>query len=203
MAWLGGYGRGMDRQQPAQTSGVMVTRAGREAAGVEEVERLWAAATAPPPLAEPPEVAAANARLYGRLLRRSDLITVEHRDQGELIGFAYGHTWHWPEQTDPWASQLHARLGATNAAWLEGSFAVYLLAVHPRAQRRGLGRRLLRRLLAEADARRAFLQTTDTDTPALRMYRGEGWTILGPGPDAPDGRPGLVLIRVLTDNPDP
>lgn len=165
---------------------------------MEEVERLWAAATAPPPLAEPPEVAAANARLYGQLLRRSDLITVQHRDQGELTGFAYGHTWHWAEQTDRWATQLRARLGATNAARLDGSFAVYLLAVHPSAQRRGLGRRLLRRLLAEAGAPRAFLQTTDTDTPALRMYRGQGWTILGHGPDAPNGKPGLVLLRDLT-----
>jgi len=40
---------------------------------------------------------------------------------------------------------------------------------------RGLGRRLLERLLAEAGTERAWLITHDLDTPARALYRSLGW----------------------------
>ncbi|WP_442864662.1 hypothetical protein [Arthrobacter sp. HY1533] len=46
-----------------------------------------------------------------------------------------------------------------------------------------------------AGATTYWLQTTDVDTPAQRLYKRYGYRDLGYGPDAPDGRPGLVLIH--------
>jgi GNAT superfamily N-acetyltransferase len=121
-------------------------------------------------------------------------VTVSARESGDLVGLACGHAWSWSAMTDPWSQQLRARLG-TAASELDGAFAVVLLAVHPSAWRSGLGRRLLAALLGQSRAETAWLQTTDLDTPARRLYESEGWVALGHGPDAPGGRPGLVLIR--------
>jgi ribosomal protein S18 acetylase RimI-like enzyme len=172
----------------------VVTRTGPGLVAPEDVAELYAAASAPPPLREPPAVAAGFADLYAWLRGRPDLVTAETWDQAGLAGFAYGHPWWWAEQDDAWSLQLRERLG-TAAARLDGRLAVYLLAVHPRAGRRGLGRRLLREVVAAGGASGAWLQTRDEDTPAAALYRAEGWTPLGHGPDAPDGRPGLVLVR--------
>jgi hypothetical protein len=38
-----------------------------------------------------------------------------------------------------------------------------------------------------------WLQTTDADSPARRLYRRMGYRPIGHGPEAPDGAPGLVL----------
>ena len=34
----------------------------------------------------------------------------------------------------------------------------------------------------------------DEPPPAMALYRREGWVPIGHGPDAPNARPGLVLI---------
>ena len=158
-----------------------------------EVEELYRAASRDAPLCEPPEVAGGFASLYGALLVRPHLITVSLRDAGRLVGFAYGHPWRWQEQTDPWGAQLRARLGDA-ADLIEDSFAVYLLAVDPAWRRQGVGTALLDRLLAEARTP-SWLVTRDEPTPARVLYERHGWRPVGHGPDAPDGRPGLVLLR--------
>jgi RimJ/RimL family protein N-acetyltransferase len=56
------------------------------------------------------------------------------------------------------------------------------IAVHPDWRGRGLGRRLLEHLLAEADTERAWLVTHDLDTPARALYRSLGFHELGRGP---------------------
>ncbi|HJU03407.1 MAG TPA: GNAT family N-acetyltransferase, partial [Actinomycetes bacterium] len=66
--------------------------------------------------------------------------------------------------------------------WLEGQFAVVWIAVHPDWRGRGLGRRLLQRLLTEAATERAWLITHDLDTPARALYRSLGFQELGHGP---------------------
>lgn len=70
-----------------------------------------------------------------------------------------------------------------------------LLAVHPDAGRRGVGAGLLEALMVGAGARTHWLQTTDIDSPARRLYLRHGYKELGHGPDAPNGTPGLVLIH--------
>jgi hypothetical protein len=161
----------------------------------EEVRALYSAAASRPPLAEPPSVAALFASLYASSLREEEVTSVTARDGGRLVGFAYGHPWRWAEQQDPWADQLRARLGGPAAAQLEGAFALSLLARDPDERHRGLGREVLARWLRAIGPRSCWLQTTDVESPARHVYAAAGFAPLGHGPDAPDGNPGLVLLR--------
>ncbi len=173
--------------------GPLVTQGSEGAPAAAEVEQLYREASRGAPLGEPPEVAAVFAALYGALLPRPDLLTTSLRADGRLVGFAYGHPWHWPEQSDPWGRQLRTRLDVA-ADLLEGSFAVCLLVVDPSRRRQRLGGALLDTLLAET-RERAWLMTRDDPTPALALYEQRGWRRIGHGPDAPNGRPGLVLLH--------
>jgi ribosomal protein S18 acetylase RimI-like enzyme len=166
----------------------------RQVPSAAEVESLYYAATCGSPLHESRATAAGYARLYAALLRRPDLEAVAARAaSGQLAGFAYGHGWRWAEQADDWAVQLREHLGGA-ADRLDGRLAVYLLAVHPWYRRAGLGRRLLTTLLS-ATRTGAWLITRDEPTPAMALYQREGWEPVGHGPDAPGGRPGLVLTH--------
>lgn len=157
-----------------------------------EVEQLYEAAAALLPLNESSEVATMFAGLYQQV-RGPDAIVVTARRQGQLVGFAYGHPWNWMTATDNWSQQLRGRL-RDDADLLDDSFAVELLVVAPSVAGNGLGRRLLSTLLTQDDHALSWLQTTDLDTPARRLYQHTGWIPLGYGPDAPNGRPGLILI---------
>ena len=176
--------------------GVQVYRCGlRQVPSAAEVESLYHAATCGHPLRESRATAAGYARLYAALLRRPDLEAVAARAAGgQLAGFAYGHGWRWAEQDDDWAAQLRDRLGGA-APQLDGRFAVYRPAAHPWYRRAGLGRQLLQTLLS-ATKTGAWLITGDEPTPALSLYRREGWEPIGHGPDTPDARPGLVLRNI-------
>lgn len=159
----------------------------------DEIEELYRVASQGPPLHETEETASVFARIYGWLRDRSDLVAVETREDGRLVGFAYGHPWKRDEQHDSWSRELIERLGDA-AQLLEGSFVVYLLAVDPAHQRSGLGRELLRVLLHASGAERAWLQTRDEESPAMALYLSEGWDPIGYGPEAPNGLPGRVML---------
>lgn len=159
-----------------------------------EVEQLYGAAAALPPLNESPEVATMFAGLYQQVRGAPDTIVVTARRQGQLVGFAYGHPWSWMTATDNWSQQLRGRL-RDDADLLDNSFAVELLVVAPSVAGNGLGGWLLSTLLTQDDHAVSWLQTTDLDTPARRLYQHTGWIPLGHGPDAPNGRPGLVMIH--------
>lgn len=165
----------------------------------DEVERLYAAAAAQPPLNEPAEVAKMFADLYrqARNATLETLVVVTARHGNHLIGLAYGHGWKWGHATDAWSQQLRDRLG-DRADALEDSFAVQLLVVAPHAGGNRLGRRLLQTLIDHSGHAVAWLQTTDLDTPARRLYTHTGWTPLGHGPASPNGKPGLVMIHRTT-----
>lgn len=181
-----GYGRFV-------TGDLVLTRGSEGAPAPPDVEALYRDASRVAPLCEPPEVATMFARLYGALLARRDVLTVSLREAGRLVGFAYGHPWHWQEQSDPWGAQLRERLGEA-ADLLEDSLAVYLLAVDSAWRRQGLGGTLLDTLLA-GTGKPAWLVTRDEPTPARALYEQGGWRPVGHGPDAPNGRPGLVLLH--------
>ena len=156
-----------------------------------QVESLYSVASAGPPLSEPRSVAQLYARLYHRLLLPDTLIA--SASDGDLVGICYGHPWKWANQTDAWSQQLADRLGSEAAQSLDGALAVRLLAVHPKHQRGGLGKGLLRMVCEASSSSSMWLETTDIDSPARRLYASTGWKPIGYGPDAPDGRPGLVL----------
>lgn len=164
---------------------------------VATVRDLYRAASAEPPLSEPEAVADLFARLYGWALDDDGVIAAVEYEDGKLVGFAYGHPWTWARQTDGWAEELRARLGA-EADRLDGTFSLVLLARDPHARGRGIGRNIVRALLDGIGDAAVWLQTTDIDSPARRLYESEGFTVLGHGPDAPDGRPGLVMYRPAT-----
>jgi ribosomal-protein-alanine N-acetyltransferase len=63
-----------------------------------------------------------------------------------------------------------------------GECHVLNLCVHPLFQRLGIGRRMLRRLLALArrgDADTAFLEVRVSNTGAIALYRDEGFDVIG------------------------
>jgi ribosomal protein S18 acetylase RimI-like enzyme len=104
------------------------------------------------------------------------------RDGRRTVGFAYGFP--TPDvPSDGWYGSLRAAVGPdADEHWLVGQFAVVWIAVHPDRRGRGLGRRLLERLLAGAGTQRAWLVTHDLDTPARALYRSLGFRELGRGP---------------------
>jgi ribosomal protein S18 acetylase RimI-like enzyme len=95
---------------------------------------------------------------------------------GAPVGFAYGYTCaagQW------WYERLREAAGPDFApAWLNGSFQVAEVAVHPRWQGRGPGGQVFDRLLVDRPHPRAVLSTIDQDTPASRLYQRRGWQVL-------------------------
>ncbi|WP_228282292.1 GNAT family N-acetyltransferase [Brevibacterium atlanticum] len=161
-----------------------------------EVEELYRAAAAEPPLNEDPEYAALFADVYDVSVRNGQVLMAltRTRTDGRLTSFAYGHYWKWEEQKYPWAFELQSSLGE-NSLDLEATFALNLLARDPNLRDRGIGRRTLEVWLQEVDGYDCWLQTDDIDSPARRLYTSLGFMELGHGPKAPNGRPGLVMHR--------
>ncbi|WP_106539728.1 GNAT family N-acetyltransferase [Haloactinopolyspora alba] len=162
--------------------------------GPDEVEAVYQAAAAEPPLREPASVAALFAHLYRTAIDSMSVTCAVAHAEDRLVGFAYGHEWRWSDQTDEWADTLRRRLGS-RAALLDGSFVIALLARHPDNARAGLGARLLDALVSAVEPASCWLNTTDVRSPALTLYTSRGFEPVGHGPDAPDGRPGLVMVR--------
>lgn len=160
----------------------------------DEVARVYAAAAAAAPLSADPSVARAFGALYSWARALPGAASVSVHEGAELTGVGYGYSWDWALMTDVWSRDLRNRLGE-RADEIDHSFSVVLLAVVPGAQRHGLGRKVLNALVDQADEDLAWLQTPVGDSPARRLYQATGWTELGPGPDAPDGRPSVVLIH--------
>ncbi len=74
-------------------------------------------------------------------------------------------------------------------------------AVHPRFQRRGYGRQLLQEVYDAARAarqERIFLEVAEDNIPALRLYAGFGFHVIGKRPGyypRPDGAVAAVLMQ--------
>lgn len=97
---------------------------------------------------------------------------------------------------DPWAARafvealaagyryLAARddgtlVGYGGIAVLGPEAEVHTLAVDPAQQGRGVGRALLRELLAQAPGATVFLEVRTDNEPAIALYRSEGFGIVG------------------------
>ena len=158
-----------------------------------QVRGLYLAASAEPPLNEGEAEADLFAGVHAACLRDDEVCAALVHEGDALVGLAYGHRWSWEEQRYPWADSLRSRLGPF-ADRLEGAHALCLLARHPSAAGRGLGREVLTTWLAGIGPVACWLQATDVDSPARRLYDAHGVAI-GHGPDAPDGTPGLVMLR--------
>jgi GNAT superfamily N-acetyltransferase len=129
-----------------------------------------------------------------------ELRTQSGRSRLTVVGFAYGfhgasgQWWH-----DLVRSALTTAGGRGLAqAWLDDSFEVAEVHVHPGYQGRGVGRAMVPALIHPRLERTALLSTQDTDSRARRLYRGLGFTDLltgyrFPGTDPPYAVMGAAL----------
>ncbi|MFJ6730392.1 GNAT family N-acetyltransferase [Streptomyces sp. NPDC091281] len=92
---------------------------------------------------------------------------------GRLAGFVYGmpnDRAHW------WSTVVEPYLRALgNDGWLDDSFVITELHVHPAHQNQGAGRALITTLTDAADQPRSILSAIDTDSPARALYHALGY----------------------------
>ncbi|MEU0135475.1 GNAT family N-acetyltransferase [Streptomyces sp. NPDC006296] len=92
---------------------------------------------------------------------------------GRLVGFVYGlpnSRTHW------WSTVVEPYLRATGSdGWLDDSFVITELHVHPDFQQRGIGRSLITTITDTVDLPRSILSAIDTDSPARGLYRALGY----------------------------
>lgn len=127
----------------------------------------------------------------------------ETRDGERLVGFGYGYLVA-PGQW--WHDQVRAALDRRTARkWLPGAFEICELHVHPDHQSHGVGRQLLRALVAGLPHPVALLSTPDADTKAFRLYRAEGFVDLARNYYFPgDARPFAILgVHLPLPSPTP
>ncbi|MDN3250385.1 GNAT family N-acetyltransferase [Streptomyces mutabilis] len=92
---------------------------------------------------------------------------------GDLVGFVYGmpnDRSHW------WSTVVEPYLRAQgNDAWLDDSFVITELHVHPAHQKHGVGRTLITTITDAATQPRSILSAIDTESPARGLYRSLGY----------------------------
>ncbi|MFF2524622.1 GNAT family N-acetyltransferase [Streptomyces liangshanensis] len=94
-------------------------------------------------------------------------------EEGRLVGFVYGlpnDRAHW------WSSVVEPYLRSTGTdSWLDDTFVITELHVHPGFQARGIGRSLITTLTDGAAQPRSILSAIDIESPARRLYRSLGY----------------------------
>ncbi|MEU2680833.1 GNAT family N-acetyltransferase [Streptomyces sp. NPDC007107] len=92
---------------------------------------------------------------------------------GRLVGFVYGlpnSRTHW------WSTVVEPYLRATGSdSWLDDSFVITELHVHPGFQQRGIGRSLITTITDAVGLPRSILSAIDTESPARGLYRALGY----------------------------
>lgn len=95
---------------------------------------------------------------------------------GSLVGFVYGMP---NDRTHWWSTVVEPYLRARgHDDWLDGSFVITELHVHPRYQNRGAGRSLITAITEGAAESRSILSAIDIESPARGLYRSLGYTDL-------------------------
>jgi ribosomal protein S18 acetylase RimI-like enzyme len=93
-----------------------------------------------------------------------------------LVGFVYGmpnDRRHW------WSTVVEPYLrGRRLDHWLDGSFVITELHVHPGHQNRGIGRSLITTITDGVAEPRSILSAIDVESPARGLYRSLGYTDL-------------------------
>ncbi|WP_235681341.1 ribosomal protein S18-alanine N-acetyltransferase [Tomitella gaofuii] len=108
-----------------------------------------------------------------------------------------------PQHPRPW---LVGYAGIALLGGAEPESEVHTIAVDPKVQGRGVGRRLLALLLAEADAHGGpvFLDVRTDNAPAIALYRSEGFENVGLRPRyyQPSGADAYVMCRRAAEDTD-
>jgi ribosomal protein S18 acetylase RimI-like enzyme len=96
--------------------------------------------------------------------------------EGRLIAFVYGmpnDRCHW------WSTVVEPYLRRVGSEdWLDDSFVITELHVHPGYQGHGIGRELITTLTDASGQPRSILSAIDTESPARSLYRALGYTDL-------------------------
>ncbi|MFI9154659.1 GNAT family N-acetyltransferase [Streptomyces sp. NPDC053367] len=96
--------------------------------------------------------------------------------RGQLVGFVYGMP---NDRTHWWSTVVEPYLRAEgNDTWLDDSFVITELHVHPAHQNRGIGRTLITTITDSATEPRSILSAIDTDSPARGLYHSLGYVDL-------------------------
>lgn len=138
------------------------------------LERLYRQCFSGPPWLEPEERLAEFKERFARHLANPGAGGVVVADGDDVVGVIYG----WPSGPElPTGSPFDDALAAAatpdiTPRLVAPSVTVAELMVHPRHQRRGIGRALLTRYVAQWPA--AWL-ATHPEAPAATMYQQEGW----------------------------
>jgi ribosomal protein S18 acetylase RimI-like enzyme len=120
--------------------------------------------------------------------------------EGRLVGFVYGMP---NDRTHWWSTVVEPYLRAQGTDfWLDDSFVITELHVHPAHQNRGVGRALITTITDSASEPRSILSAIDVESPARALYRSLGYQDLArrvlfpsaPRPYAVMGAP-LPLLR--------
>ncbi|MFE9537489.1 GNAT family N-acetyltransferase [Streptomyces sp. NPDC006691] len=111
---------------------------------------------------------------------------------GRLAGFVYGmpnDRAHW------WSTVVEPYLRNKNTEhWLDDSFVITELHVHPAFQGRGLGRALITTITDTATEPCSILSAIDTESPARALYRSLGYADLAGQVQFPSAaRPYVVM----------
>ncbi|MGQ4512676.1 GNAT family N-acetyltransferase [Streptomyces sp. DW26H14] len=93
--------------------------------------------------------------------------------EGRLAGFVYGmpnDRAHW------WSTVVEPYLRREDLdGWLDDSFVITELHVHPSFQARGIGRELITTITDRVPQPRSILSAIDVESPARRLYRSLGY----------------------------
>jgi ribosomal protein S18 acetylase RimI-like enzyme len=94
-------------------------------------------------------------------------------DTGRLVGFVYGMP---NDRTHWWSTVVEPYLRSHgHDHWLDDSFVITELHVHPGYQNRGIGRTLITTITDAATQPRSILSAIDFDSPARGLYRSLGY----------------------------
>lgn len=121
-----------------------------------------------------------RSRVWDRHAARAGFRLALARDDGVLVGFAYGYT---GEHGQWWTDNAASVLGPDVASdWLGGHFELVSIGVDEAARGFGVGGQLLATLTDGLDHSRWVLMTSaDPGDSARRLYRSAGWAVIGPG----------------------
>ena len=127
-----------------------------------------------------PDLATWRAEVWDPHAARAGFRLVLAREDGRLVGFAYGYT---GERGQWWTDRAAEALPPdVAAAWLGGHFELVSIGVLASARGAGLGAALLREVTHDLPHERWTLMTAaDPEDPARRLYASQGWVVIGPG----------------------
>ncbi|MFF5937021.1 GNAT family N-acetyltransferase [Streptomyces sp. NPDC012508] len=95
---------------------------------------------------------------------------------GRLVGFVYGMP---NDRTHWWSGVVEPYLRSNGTVeWLDDSFVITELHVHPDHQGRGVGRELITTITDQSKLPRSILSAIDTESPARGLYRSLGYVDL-------------------------